>query len=393
MFKKLKLGLVALLLPALALAQSYPSPTFQNLSVLGTGTFVNATVTGTLTANVSLASLPQQAANTLLGNAGSVSAVPSAVSVTGCNGAAQALQWTNGAGFQCNSSIATSGSNSNITSLSGLTTPLSAAQGGLGVASPTQYAVLVGNGSSAISVASPSTAGYALISNGASANPSFQPVGLIGIQVFTSSGTYNSDTGTKAVIVEEVGGGGGGGGCPATSSSQVCLAGSGESGSYAKVYMTSGFTGGITVTIGAAGSGGAAGANNGTAGGTTSFGAAISCPGGGYGGSALVTSTSPSISGVAGGTASECTVSSGTTLSLVKGYDFISQTLGASGTATGGNGGASPLGDGGEWSAGGAGRNAGGHGGGGSGASLPVSSSAVAGGNGSGGEVIVYEYN
>jgi hypothetical protein len=71
-------------------------------------------------------------ANTLIGNATGSSATPTAVSVTGCNGAAQALQWTNGTGFGCNSSIATSGSNANITALTGLTTPITTAQGGLG---------------------------------------------------------------------------------------------------------------------------------------------------------------------------------------------------------------------------------------------------------------------
>lgn len=71
-------------------------------------------------------------ANTIIGNATGSSAAPTAISVTGCNGAAQALQWTNGSGFACNSGIATSGANANITSLSGLTTPLGTGAGGLG---------------------------------------------------------------------------------------------------------------------------------------------------------------------------------------------------------------------------------------------------------------------
>lgn len=67
--------------------------------------------------NVSATSLAAQAANTVIGNATGSSASPTAITVTGCNGAAQALQWTNGSGFGCNSAIATSGANSNITSL------------------------------------------------------------------------------------------------------------------------------------------------------------------------------------------------------------------------------------------------------------------------------------
>jgi hypothetical protein len=129
--------IAALLLPLLAFGQSYPSPTFNNVTSQGTATLNNATVSGTFTATgkIGLASLAAQAANTVVGNATGSSASPTAITVTGCNGAAQALQWTNGSGFGCNSAIATSGANSNITSLSGLSTALSVAQGGTGATS------------------------------------------------------------------------------------------------------------------------------------------------------------------------------------------------------------------------------------------------------------------
>lgn len=49
--------------------------------------------------------------------------------------------------------------------------------GGTGATTLTQYAVLLGNGTSAVAAAAPSaTTGYALMSNGASANPSFQAI-------------------------------------------------------------------------------------------------------------------------------------------------------------------------------------------------------------------------
>lgn len=129
--------IAALLWPLLAFGQSYPSPTFNNITSQGTATLNNATVSGTFTATgkIGLASLAAQAANTVVGNATGSSASPTAITVTGCNGAAQALQWTNGSGFGCNSAIATSGANSNITSLSGLSTALSVAQGGTGATS------------------------------------------------------------------------------------------------------------------------------------------------------------------------------------------------------------------------------------------------------------------
>jgi hypothetical protein len=132
MLKKILFAL--LFAPLLALAQSYPSPTFNNLTVQGTFT---------ATGKVSLASLATQAANTVVANATNSTASPTAVTVTGCNGAAQALQWTNGTGFGCNSGIATSGANANITSLTGLSTPLSVAQGGTGVTSSTGSGAVV----------------------------------------------------------------------------------------------------------------------------------------------------------------------------------------------------------------------------------------------------------
>lgn len=65
-----------------------------------------------------------------------------------------------------------SGANSNITSLTGLTTPLSAIQGGTGISSITQYNVVVG-ASGALGFVGPSTSGLVLTSNGTSAYPSF----------------------------------------------------------------------------------------------------------------------------------------------------------------------------------------------------------------------------
>jgi hypothetical protein len=65
-----------------------------------------------------------------------------------------------------NNNLAHSGANSDITSLSGLSTPLSAGQGGSGVASPTANTVLLGNGASAFQTVAPSTSGNLLTSNG-----------------------------------------------------------------------------------------------------------------------------------------------------------------------------------------------------------------------------------
>jgi hypothetical protein len=382
--------IAALWLPLIALGQTYPSPTYQNLTVLGTFT---------ATGKVGLPSLAAQAANTVVGNASGSSASPTAITVTGCNGAAQALQWTNSVGFGCNSSVATSGANLNITSLGGLTTPLSVAQGGTGDNTLAQYNILAGNGTGGIAAIGPSTAGFVLTSNGASAFPSFQNAvagRLIGIQIFTSSGTYTPTPGTNSVIVQVVGGGGGGAGVAAGGSGTGNFGGGGASGSYAAAKVTSAFSG-ATVTIGAAGSGGASGGNNsGASGGTTSFGSIVSCPGGGGGNSTGATATAVIASG--GTSTTTCTISGATAIANMSGR---SGGLGLSGNnvLSGGAGGNSELGSGGSamyvgGSASGAGNPGTGYGGGGGGAASGGSSGvAAAGGAASIGAVIVYEYN
>lgn len=178
-----KILIAALMWPLLAFAQSYPSPTFQNLTVNGTFT---------ATGKVGLASLAAQAANTVVANATNASASPTAVVVTGCNGAAQALQWINGSGFGCNSSIATSGANANITSLSGLTTALSVAQGGTGRQTLTAHGVLVGEGTSAINQLAVGTTGQVLV-GATGADPAFGS--SVGALTFTGAITPSSTAG------------------------------------------------------------------------------------------------------------------------------------------------------------------------------------------------------
>ena len=65
-----------------------------------------------------------------------------------------------------NISAAKSGANSDITSLTGLTTPLTVAQGGTGAATLTANNVLLGNGTSAPQFVAPSTSGNVLTSDG-----------------------------------------------------------------------------------------------------------------------------------------------------------------------------------------------------------------------------------
>jgi hypothetical protein len=65
-----------------------------------------------------------------------------------------------------NLSAAKSGANSDITSITGLTTPLTVAQGGVGANTLAANNVLLGNGTSALQAVAPSTSGNVLTSNG-----------------------------------------------------------------------------------------------------------------------------------------------------------------------------------------------------------------------------------
>lgn len=392
MLNKIKLGLVALLLPLVAFAQSYPSPTFQNLTVLGT-------FTGS--GNIGLPTLAAQAANTVVANVTAASASPTAVALPSCSTANSALKYTSATGFSCGTTFGLTGGTlaqfaaTTSVQLAGIISDETGSGSAVFATSPSLTTPTVaGAALSGTLSGSPTFSGTPVFSNGLNVSGgTVTGVGLIGVQVFTSSGTYTKDAGTQSIIVEVVGQGGGGGGCPSTTSTQNCIGGSGQGGAYARVYYTGSFSP-ETVTINTTGAGGAAGANPGVAGGSASFGSLVSCPGGGNGaaGSAF-TATSPSITGPAT-LSGACTISGGTTIvSTVGQYPQISYALGVLGLNLSGIGGGSPLGAGGNANAGtGAGTTGGGRGAAGSGG---VSSNGVAqaGGNPSGGAVIVYEFN
>ena len=70
------------------------------------------------------------------------------------------------ANARTNLSAASSGANSDITSITGLTTALAPSQGGTGLATLTANNVVLGNGTSAVQFVAPSTTGNVLVSNG-----------------------------------------------------------------------------------------------------------------------------------------------------------------------------------------------------------------------------------
>lgn len=210
---------------------------------------------------------------------------------------------------------------------------------------------------------------------------------LIGLRTFINTAVYTPTVGTNGIIVEVTGAGGGGGGSPAAGGSQASCGGSGGAGGYARLAITSAFSG-VTMTVGANGTGGAAGANAGTAGGTSSFGALVSATGG-AGGSAGTLVTPPSLSAgtVIGG------LGSSGSLNLIGGAGHPGLMF-TTGVILSSDGGGSFYGPGALGRSGaGLGNSATNPGGGGCGGITAASGAAAAGGNGADGMIVVWEYN
>jgi hypothetical protein len=223
---------------------------------------------------------------------------------------------------------------------------------------------------------------------------------LLNIRRFTpGSYTYTPTVGTNSVEIELIGGGGGGGAVAQPGGTGITLGVGGGGAAWLRVYLTSNFSG-ASFTVGAKGTGGAAGANNGTTGGnsvftTTGGSPVIYTAGGGTGGARNGPGVAPFLSGLAGGggaTNGDDNVSGGP--------GVIPMAIAAGQLAGGGGGwskyspGASPniLG-GSNVSAAGTACPAGGYGGGGAGAVATGTGVAAAGGDGCPGGAIFREYN
>lgn len=324
---------------------------------------------------------------------------------------------------------ANKGANTDITSLSGLTTPLSLAQGGLGSGTAAGGRSTLGLGNSATlnvgneantvaagddsritgaaqrasnlsDLASATTARANLgLGNSATLNTgttagtvlSGNAIGrLLAIQRFTSSGVYTPTSGMTKCIVEVVAGGGAGGGVPATAVSQGGAGSGGNSGSFARVLLTSTDIGASQVVTVGAGGVAVAGAAGGD-GAASSLGTLVVCAGGSGG------TTTGAVATIAGGAfalppaRTSPTISTGTILAQKQSAPSLNGTVTTT-SSLGGTGADSNLGTGGPHSSNAVGVAAFSFGGGGGGASSGASVAARAGGAGAVGLVLVYEY-
>ncbi len=108
------------------------------------------------------------------------------------------------AGARTNLGAAASGANSDITSLSGLTTALSVSQGGTGLTALTANQLLVANSTTSITQLTNGTSGQCLVSNGAGSAPSFQTCtgagGVSSLDSLTGSITLANSSGSAGTI-------------------------------------------------------------------------------------------------------------------------------------------------------------------------------------------------
>lgn len=202
--------------------------------------------------------------------------------------------------------------------------------------------------------------------------------------VYTASATWTKPANLKFVNVRVIGSGGGGGGAAGAASSRACAGGGGPGGYSEKLIAEASLGATESVTINDAGTGGAAGNNNGNTGGTVSFGTHLQATGGGGGAGCPSTTTVQNATGGPSGTGSNGDINT------TCGCGAMGVVLSA-GVGIAGNGGSSFLGAGGyQRSTAGAGNTAGGYGGGGGGAH--ATTTGYAGGDGKKGIVIVDEY-
>lgn len=250
--------------------------------------------------------------------------------------------------------------------------------------SNTGTAVLVGQGAGAEQVNPATQSKHAMQLGQATGR-------LLKTTLFTASGTFTALAATNSIRVRMCGGGGAGGSAFTNGASTSSVGSGGAYGSFLEAYFTSGFTGGLAVTIGAGGTAAGSGGTGGS-GGATTLGSIATAPGGGGGPATQVnTATVFTLSG--NGPLGTLASAVGAAWGIFN--SGMAGKIGCvySGAPVGGEGGSGPYGSGGQNSNGTGGAAGTGFGSGGSGGSAGPSIGTVQlGAAGRPGFVLVEEY-
>lgn len=213
---------------------------------------------------------------------------------------------------------------------------------------------------------------------------------FLGMTVKTSGTSFTTQATTTLLYVRAVGGGGGGGGAQSIAPGVAACGGGGGGGQYSEGWMVAVGSTAYSCAVGAAGAAGTSGGTDGGDGTDTTFSGALESvvADGGYGGKGMTAGSGQAFA--AGGAGGSTSVSGDVVGAGTPGAHGLrlSGTVGASG-----GGGSCPFGGGGAGLAAAAAGNAGqGFGGGGGGGLVLNGSTAVAGGAGAAGVLVIEEY-
>lgn len=308
------------------------------------------------------------------------------------------LAYTNGARVRASSAANTSNWMEGLATYSGTTLTIAVDKiGGSGTLADWNLNIVGQPGAGDLSSAN----NLSDVANKATSRNNLGAVGVVKKQVLTSSGAYTPSANLLYAIIECQGAGAGGGGATVAAAAVGQYGGGGgTSGGYSKTYASAAAIGASqTVTIGAAGLGGSAGANNGTDGGATSLGTLCVANGGKAGKFGSVGQF-----GVGGATAAAGTGDVAATGSGAGCGPYATTSPSTNSFMQSGFGASSPFGGGGAAQLNGAGAGgttngaaAGGYGAGGSGGIVQSQTTSnallsAAGGNGAAGIVVITEF-